>query len=849
MDYFLVTIKRYKLMISPTEYKYIVDQINELQFIDETSIALFYLFAEEINDLSVIKEPVDRIKKTITKADYALNSIFTTDDKINDFVRALQLHVLNNTIYNDINDYLVAFDIQVKPLFADVSARVGYPIDDSNLTTSEDYKFIFIDESYFLSTDVGFIKGVIDDGVAAGYNGIVSLPTPWSQIEEWVVEVNGQQPIERVQEVIDYCHDNDFQFIFSFLDPTHYTDNYLADPNSDVLAEGCLASEMRFIVQADGTITPDPDDLTRVENPRFYWVNQEFTAGVGDFEYNWWSRSNVKGWLTLVANAGNYYDPYSRNYPLLITRDTTVIRPLSGESYSIKFDIPEESTWQALHVYAGTANTLLSPQSLLRINDGLYFTIAGGTSGAIEPDWTVNQYGDPIRVREVGEGDFLGDTLALDGDILWTYFGPVRSPVLSQVIDTDFNGYASVTATYVHISFWAKFDSFVGDLSLSASAWEDDRDPTYPAIGLITSRGISNITSTKGTASAPLTSDWQQVHLTLNTQNRAKIQVYLHPNMTAGTMWMSEFTVEPAGIMNVLRRDNTPFVMTSEDGLTTYTEGVDYTDAEDLNNRGGDFDGAVDPFIKIKNGGRSQWHDVPIMNTVGGALSEGDVVLCTYYHIGFYRGHWMPCMTDPQFLKRLEVIANFYVDNLDGVDGYYFSHDEIRLSGCDPSCQGFGNKGQHLAANIKFCYNLMTTIDPGKPLFVWNDMFDPYHNANLYPRYQNGTPHYLSWEGLDPSIIIANWNFRSTLVDKNDVPNPSGVEIYKRSIDFFYSLGNKQILAGFYDTSDISSEIPWYQYAKDLRYVGTMYTTWTEDFSQLQAYINMVNSSTRKIDT
>ena len=833
-------------MISPTEYKYIADQIYELQLIDKTSIELTGLFQNEINDLSKIKEPVDRIKTNIIEVINKLDTRFTSDNSVSSFVRDLQLHVLDNTVYDDINEYLVAFDIQVKPLFADVSARVGYPIDDSNLTTSEDYKFIYTDRSYYSSTDVDYIKGVIDDGVAAGYNGLVSISSQWTNIEEWVVDHAGQPPIERMQEIIDYCHDNDFKFILSFLGPSHYTDNYLADPNSDNISEGCLASEMRFIVQADGTIIPDPDDLTRAANPRFYWVNQEFAAGVGDYEYNWWSRSNVKGWLPLTANAGNYYDPYSRNYPLLITRDTTVIRPTSGESYSIKFDIPEESTWQPNHVYAGTANTLLAPQSLLRINNGLFFTIAGGTSGAVEPNWTVNQYGDPIRVKNVGEALYEGDTLALDGNIEWTYFGPVTSPVLAQVIDTEYSGHASVSATYVHISFWAKFDGYVGDLSLNANAWQDDRDPTYPVIGLVASKGISNVTSTTGTASAPLTSDWQQVHLTLNTQHRAKIQVYLSPNMTAGTMWMSEFTVEPAGIMNVLRRDNTPFIMTSEDGLTTYTEGIDYTDAEDLNSRGGDFDGAVDYYIKKLNSGRSQWHDVSTMKTVGVALSPGDVVLCSYYHIGFYRGRWAVCMTDPQYLDRLEIIANFYVKNLDGVDGYYFSHDEIRLSGCDPSCQGYGDKGQHLAYNINFCYNLMTTIDPGKPLFVWNDMFDPYHNANWYPRYQNGTPHYLSWKGLDVSIIISNWNFRTTLVDKDYVPSPGGVEIYKRSLDFFYSLGNKQILAGFYDTSDISSQIPWFQYAKDLRYIGTMYTTWTEDLSQLQEYIDMADSNTKR---
>jgi len=165
------------------------------------------------------------------------------------------------------------------------------------------------------------------------------------------------------------------------------------------------------------------------------------------------------------------------------------------------------------------------------------------------------------------------------------------------------------------------------------------------------------------------------------------------------------------------------------------------------------------------------------------------------------------------------------------------------LSGCDPSCQDYGSQGQHLAANVNYCYNLLNTLDPDKPIYIWNDMFDPYHNANWYPRYQNENPHYLSWEGLDSSIIISNWNQGATLIDENNEADEEGIERYKRSLDFFHSRGHRQILAGYYDNHDVSVGIPWFQYARTKQYTGMMYTTWQTDFSQLQEYIDMAQST------
>ena len=71
-----------------------------------------------------------------------------------------------------------------------------------------------------------------------------------------------------------------------------------------------------------------------------------------------------------------------------------------------------------------------------------------------------------------------------------------------------------------------------------------------------------------------------------------------------------------------------------------------------------------------------------------------------------------------------------------------------------------------------------------------------------------------SWEGLDPSVIIMNWNH-----GKRD-----------QSLKFFADRGNRQILCGFYD-NDLSQWKQWLESGKKVKgVVGYMYTTWRNDY-------------------
>ena len=84
-------------------------------------------------------------------------------------------------------------------------------------------------------------------------------------------------------------------------------------------------------------------------------------------------------------------------------------------------------------------------------------------------------------------------------------------------------------------------------------------------------------------------------------------------------------------------------------------------------------------------------------------------------------------------------------------------------------------------------------------------------------------PWYGSWEGLPPSVLVANWH-------QNDAD----------SLKFFADRGHAQILAGYYD-ADPRRIVGWLEQAAKVRGVcGVMYTTWVGDYSKLEAFMKNV---------
>ena len=82
-----------------------------------------------------------------------------------------------------------------------------------------------------------------------------------------------------------------------------------------------------------------------------------------------------------------------------------------------------------------------------------------------------------------------------------------------------------------------------------------------------------------------------------------------------------------------------------------------------------------------------------------------------------------------------------------------------------------------------------------------------------------------SWEGLDKSVGIMNWNF-----DRRT-----------ESLKYFTDRGHPQIIAGYYD-NDAAQIGRWLDTVRENRIsgvTGVMYTTWKKDYSQLRFSMNM----------
>jgi hypothetical protein len=714
-------------------------------------------------------------------------------------------------------------------------------------------KWCWFDSAFVNVGDDTYAISIIDQAKAAGYNGFVVASARWYNYLVWTP--NSKTMMTNVRE---YCKTVGMKFIFTihrtyldyyYKDPALWHPNVstnIIDPNADPLFEGIPANDMRFIVQMDGTITPDPLDLGNGKmianpgdpTPRFNLLNSDF---ITDAFGNWWAGQGSAaslnyGW-DFSPNYGNLYDGggyTGRSRPITATKDMTVMH---DGTYSIKIETPAIGTWEDLHAY--------TQGDFLRKGDYVYYVKTTGISGATEPIWD--------HTKTWGH---IPDTLIIDGTVEW-YAGNAGScitPSLNQTIwegtgsPPTHGGYACrpvVPYTYVHISCWLKFENYIGNnlrWSLIGRITKDGTQVTNQSQG---GYACSDITSTSALAvphTVPYTADWAKYDIAFNTLDCTEISFSLFfENTTSGKVWIADMIVEPGGTTNVLRRADTPFTMTSEDGLTTYAEDIDYENAIDTHLRdltpGGYPGGYAGPTVWRSN-------FIPVINKVGTALNTGDIVLCSYCHVGFYDGSVQPCLCNPIYLSRIKECIQGVRDLLDP-DVYYMDWEEMVLIGWDYVCQSYG-AGESLAFNVSSIYNMIMELDPTKEVCIWSDQFDPYHFADQhYHSWMNEGHLTDSWEGLDPNMIIINWNHNPVLIDENDNIDPNGIATYKRSLQFFNSRGHKQILAGFYDNWNPTKEATWVSYAQNYGYDGAMYTTWysVRDYSYLQLYINVVNAN------
>ena len=193
---------------------------------------------------------------------------------------------------------------------------------------------------------------------------------------------------------------------------------------------------------------------------------------------------------------------------------------------------------------------------------------------------------------------------------------------------------------------------------------------------------------------------------------------------------------------NLSVKASSPFIVTSADGTTTFVPGVDYvlpTNPDPTQMKLWQTDA---PSIQIIT------HEVPVPGSLDDYTKAGNKVKVTYETIAVTGsgGAAAPCLSDPAYISYLH-------DVLDGMkttyrpDSYSLNIQELGIVDWDAECNSTSPNATPGTVLANLTSNLITFIhtnDPGIPIWISGDMYDPNFNANpngsssqygeLYPR-------------------------------------------------------------------------------------------------------------------
>jgi hypothetical protein len=360
--------------------------------------------------------------------------------------------------------------------------------------------------------------------------------------------------------------------------------------------------------------------------------------------------------------------------------------------------------------------------------------------------------------------------------------------------------------TYYTMSVWIRTQNYSGGfiqlLALGTDSLNNSRQLTYTNF---------QIPSTTNTAQ---NNGWIQAEVRFNTLNYTTVSVYAGIwGGQNGTVWFDDFSVQQAGLCNILRRPGTPVQIKNKNSGILYAENKD-------------IDSLVDAIMLQRRGNYGRWHQGPVPRLkAGSGINNGDTLEITYYHPLTVvadidnNGSTMCTLSDEEVYKLIgsqsAKLQQFYSPHR-----FFLAHDEIRLMNRD---QGELSRGlspaEILADNIRRCDSI-ATAHGSMQNFIWSDMLDSLHNATNNYYLINGDLRGI-WNQVPKSLIIANWN--------------SGRK--DQSLAFFDKLGFRQVSCPYYDAGTAQTIRSWRLAGQNIPgYMGGIYTTWQDDFSFLRAF-------------
>jgi hypothetical protein len=338
------------------------------------------------------------------------------------------------------------------------------------------------------------------------------------------------------------------------------------------------------------------------------------------------------------------------------------------------------------------------------------------------------------------------------------------------------------------------------------SVWVKTHDlsPADPEVKVLTADAQRFISFQ--TFRAQRTQEWTQYDLAFNSLGHRDAMLYLGSwSGKDGKLWWDDLRIEEIGLVNVLRRPGCPVTVRGEAG-ESYQEGRDY-------------EKIVDPRLHPWRA----YHEPPVIRlTASSRIQEGQRLRVSYYHpIIVYEDRVTSCVSEPKIFADWEKEVR-QANALFHPAAFLMSHDEMRVMNQCALCRSKKlTPGQLLAWNVRKAAQIIRKVRPDAEIWVWNDMFDPMHNAVDQYYAVNGSLQG-SWKGLDKDVGIVNWH--GGLMGKN--------------ARFFADLGLKQILAGYYDSDEDGAAIAkWLANTQNVPgIVGAMYTTWEDKYDAIDAW-------------
>ena len=319
-----------------------------------------------------------------------------------------------------------------------------------------------------------------------------------------------------------------------------------------------------------------------------------------------------------------------------------------------------------------------------------------------------------------------------------------------------------------------------------------------PEVKLLTTKGDGGISYES--FHCDVSQDWKQYNLVFNSLENTSALLYLGTwGGTTGKIWWDDLRVDEIALVNMLRRPGCPVTVRGDDG-TIYTEGADYVHLVDP---------MLHPWVSF--------HEPPQLQlATNSRIKEGQSLWISYYHsVIVLEDRVNACLSEPRVFEDWSDEVK-KVNALCQPDAFFMQHDELREMNQCASCRAKNmTAGELLAWNIHKATDIIRSIRPDASIWVWSDMFDPYHNAVEQYYLVRGSLKG-SWKGLDKDVGIVNWN-------------GGGLD---KDCRFFASLGLKQILSGYYDSDTDGTKITaWENSVKHVPgVVGSMYTTWENNY-------------------